>query len=156
MVNKILDNKYFWPVVAATVAIVVVAVILNKRKKKEQYSLYLDAIRDPSTITGEASDAAKYGNAFDPSYYKKVKGAQLLPQTSLALYTDKIHKADTLGPINDDAAVIDVFNKLTHKTQASQLADAFQQKYKQNLLEFLGMLKKDNLNLIIGKVNNLK
>ncbi len=156
MLSRILDNKYFWPTVATIIVIIIITIVLNKKKKKEQYALFLAAIGEAGTVSGEASDAAKYSNSFDPSYYKKVKGAQLLPQTSLALYRDKIYKADTLGPINDDQAVIDVFNKLTYKTQVSQLADAFQQKYKQNLLEFLGMLKKDNLNLILTKVNGLK
>ncbi len=154
--NKILDYKYFWHIIVTIVIVVVLFVYLNKRKKKEQYALFLDAINDISTQSGDAADKAKYSNAFDPSYYKKVTGAQLLPQTSLTLYRDKIYKSDTTGPFNDDATVIDVFNKLTSKTQVSQLADAFQKQYKQNLLAFLNMLKKENLNLILTKVNNLK
>lgn len=157
MLNRVLDHKYSWHVIAVVVIAIVAFIYFNRRRKDEQYDLFLKAINDISTVTGKASDTAKFSNAWDTSAYKKVAGAQLLPQTSLSLYVDKIKKADTVGPFNDDQAVIDIFNKLTYKTQVSQLADAYKNKYKENLLDFIkSILKEDNLNLVLTKVNNLK
>ncbi len=154
MLNKIFDHKYFWHITIVVIVVIAVYIFINKKNKDEQYELFMKAINDPSTVSGESADVAKYANAWDTSYYKKVKGAQLLPNTNLILYIDKIKKADTIGPVNDDQAVIDIFNKVTYKTQVSQLADAFKTKYKENLLDFLKILKKDNLELVLSKVNN--
>jgi hypothetical protein len=157
MLSKILDHKYSWHIIIAIIILLAVYFFINKKNKDEQYELFLKAIDDPSTVSGESSDKAKYANAWDTSYYKKVKGASLLPQTSLSLYIDKIKKADKIGPMNDDQAVIDIFNKLTYKTQVSQLADAYKTKYSENLLDFIkGILKSSNLELVLNKVNSLK
>jgi len=76
-------------------------------------------------------------NPFSPVFHQKAPAGALLLTTATALnYATRIHKA--MGYFYDDEAEVNaVFRSLKSQSQVSMLADKFQQKYGEDLLEYL-------------------
>ena len=76
-------------------------------------------------------------NPFSPVFYQKAPaGALLLTTASANSFAQRIY--DAMGWVYDDeSAVYSVFKSLKSQSQVSFLSEKFQQKYGEDLLEFL-------------------
>ena len=91
--------------------------------------------RGGSQVQRELADPA---SPWKPTFYKRAPAGSLILTSSVANeYARRIHDAFTVFQ-DDFNAIQSVFSRLQTKSQVSYLADVFNQKYKEDLLSFLG------------------
>ena len=110
----------------------------------------------------ETMEAEK--NPFSPRYYKQFKKALLLKSASVDAMAKKVY--DALGNFtgDDEDTIYGVFRSLKAKTQVSQLAEVFYNKYGKDLFGFLrnagkyyyGGLNDSEMNIVLSIVDKLK
>jgi hypothetical protein len=85
---------------------------------------------------------------FKPAYYKTAGSLNLLSSVEAKKAAENIK--DAWGIINDDEEqVYGVFRSLTHKVQVSQIAEAYNKEYNEDLAgELISRLGKDELKMI--------
>lgn len=105
---------------------------------------------------------------FSPRYWTEAKKPiNIITVKALDNFIKTLYDAQNSFTGDDEAAIYNVFRQLKYKTQVSYLADAFQKKYKFDLLESLkngqpgtiswrNGLNNEELQIIFNIVKNLK
>lgn len=91
---------------------------------------------------------------FSPRYWQEAKPPKtIITNAVLNKLVNDLYNAQNSFTGDDEAAIYNVFRQLKYKTQVSYLADAFQKKYKFDLLESLKNGHPNNINWRAG-LNN--
>lgn len=96
-----------------------------------------DKLDDFGITTGDEKAGLKKLKAFQPSYYKSLKGdVKLLTHSAALKLAEKIYDARTLKVYYDDAVMLGVIKQLSTQSQISFLSDEFVKKYGEDMLNF--------------------
>ncbi len=97
------------------------------------------------------------GSPFSPTYWKQVKGAQILTKAAAEKMADKIEQEGINDWLPDDENVVyGVLRQLKYKTQLSYLADIMFQRHGYDLFQLLDRnLSEKEMAVIKGITNNL-
>jgi hypothetical protein len=105
---------------------------------------------------------------FSPRYWTEAKKpVTIITVKALDNFIKNLYDAQNIFTGDDEAAIYNIFRQLKYKTQVSYLADAFQKKYKFDLLESLknghpgsmnwrSGLNNEELQIVFNIVKNLK
>jgi len=131
---------------------------LGLSKTKEEEKLFFEVEKAATTIQ----------SPFSPRYWQEAKPPKTIITTAaLTKLTTDLYNAQNSFTGDDEAAIYNVLRQLKFKTQLSYLADAFQKKYKFDLLESLknghpnsfnprSGLNTEELQTVFNIVKNLK
>jgi hypothetical protein len=107
---------------------------LSKSTQEEQLSKEID-VASTSIVS-----------PFSPRYWKEQKVKTIITTDALNKLVSALYDAQNSFTGDDEATIYNVFRQLKYKTQVSYLADAFQKKYKFDLLESLKNGHPSNIN----------